>query len=305
MLRQRGIKVEPVQLGNLTVLKGEKSGKYPAGNSVLVKDDVCLLIDPSLDVHKAGRESVADHVDVILNSHAHEDHFAGNHLFPEAELRVHEEDAPQMRSLDALLDAYGTPEPEREPMRKLLIEEFNYRPRSDLHTITDGEVLDLGRTRVHCVHTPGHTPGHLILLFEPDDVLFVADLDLTPFGPFYGDACASLDDTITSVQKMRSMADDLNACISSHQAAIVSNGIGAVMDRYLDVVWEREARLLAFLARPRTLDEIADHCIVYGKKYPNIPWQYQAERNMMSMHVDRLLAQRRVVVEGDGAIRAA
>jgi glyoxylase-like metal-dependent hydrolase (beta-lactamase superfamily II) len=256
-----------------------------------------------VDVDKAGREAVASHVDVIVNSHAHEDHFAGNHLFPEANLRVHEEDAPQMRSLDALMDAYGTPEAERETMRKFLIEGFNYRPRNDLNTITGGEVLDLGRTRVHCIHTPGHTPGHLILLFEPDDVLFVADLDLTAFGPFYGDACASLEDTITSIQKMRSLSGSLNACISSHQAVVARDDIAHAMDRYLDVVWEREARLLAFLAKPRTLEEIADHCIVYRKKYPNIPWQYQAEKTMMSMHVDRLLAQERVVME-NGRIRA-
>jgi len=296
--------MERVKLGNLTVLKGDKGGRYPSGNSVLVEDEVCVLIDPSVDVNRAGRDAVASHVDVIVNSHAHEDHFAGNHLFPEADLRIHEEDARQMQSLDALLDAYGTAEPEREAMRKLLVEEFNYTPRSDVHTVTDGEVLDLGRTKVHCIHSPGHTPGHLILLFEPDDALFVADLDLTSFGPFYGDDCASLDDTIVSIQRMRSMADHVNACISSHQAGIICDDIRGAMDRYLDVVWDREARLLAFLAEPRTLDEIAGHCIVYRKKYPNIPWQYQSEKNMMSMHVDRLLAQQRVSTDEGGRIRA-
>lgn len=295
--------METFDLGNLTILEGDRKGKYPSANSILVKDEVCLLIDPSVDIDQSGRDAVAAHVDVIVNSHAHEDHFAGNHLFPEAQLRIHEQDASQMRSLDALMDAYGTPAAEREAMRKFLVEGFNYRPCNDLHTLTDGEVLDLGRTRVHCIHTPGHTPGHLVLLFEPDAVLFVADLDLTAFGPFYGDACASLEDTIGSIQKMRSLSGNLNACISSHQAVVFRDDIAATMDRYLDVVWDREARLLAFLAEPRTLDEIADHCIVYRKKYPHIPWQYHAEKNMMSMHVDRLAAQERVLIE-DGRIRA-
>jgi len=109
--------VETFNLGNLTVLEGDRKGKYPSANSILVKDEVCLLIDPSVDVDKAGRDSVSARVDVIVNSHAHEDHFAGNHLFPEAELRIHEQDASQMRSLDALMDAYGTPPAEKEAMR--------------------------------------------------------------------------------------------------------------------------------------------------------------------------------------------
>jgi hydroxyacylglutathione hydrolase len=40
------------------------------------------------------------------------------------------------------------------------VELLNWRPRSDLHVVpTDGLVIKVGRRAVHCMTTPGHTPG--------------------------------------------------------------------------------------------------------------------------------------------------
>ena len=41
---------------------------------------------------------------------------------------------------------------------------------------------------------PGHTAGHCALLVEPEGVAFIGDIDLTGFGPYYGDASSSLSD---------------------------------------------------------------------------------------------------------------
>jgi glyoxylase-like metal-dependent hydrolase (beta-lactamase superfamily II) len=76
--------IQTVKLGNLKALLGHKQGKYPSANCLLVEDDVRLLVDPSVDLDRAGRDAVGGRVDLVINTHAHEDHFAGNHLFPEA-----------------------------------------------------------------------------------------------------------------------------------------------------------------------------------------------------------------------------
>ena len=48
------------------------------------------------------------------------------------------------------------------------------KPVTPDETFSDGDVLDVpGRPRV--VHTPGHTPGHCVLLFERAGVLFAGD----------------------------------------------------------------------------------------------------------------------------------
>jgi glyoxylase-like metal-dependent hydrolase (beta-lactamase superfamily II) len=60
------------------------------------------------------------------------------------------------------------------------------RPRgvSGAETYSDGDVLDVpGSPRV--VHTPGHTPGHAVLLFEGVGALFVGDA-LCTWNPLTG-----------------------------------------------------------------------------------------------------------------------
>jgi glyoxylase-like metal-dependent hydrolase (beta-lactamase superfamily II) len=48
--------------------------------------------------------------------------------------------------------------------------------------IEDESVIDVGRLRLHTIHTPGHTPGSMCFLLEGHPVLFSGDT-LFPGGP--------------------------------------------------------------------------------------------------------------------------
>jgi glyoxylase-like metal-dependent hydrolase (beta-lactamase superfamily II) len=48
--------------------------------------------------------------------------------------------------------------------------------------IPDGAVIEVGRLRLHAVHTPGHTPGSTCFTIEGSPVLFSGDT-LFPGGP--------------------------------------------------------------------------------------------------------------------------
>lgn len=48
--------------------------------------------------------------------------------------------------------------------------------------IEDDSVIDVGRLRLHTIHTPGHTPGSMCFLLEGHPVLFSGDT-LFPGGP--------------------------------------------------------------------------------------------------------------------------
>jgi glyoxylase-like metal-dependent hydrolase (beta-lactamase superfamily II) len=287
------------RIGRVSVLEGARGGKYPAGNSVLVEGDVRLLIDPSTSVVEAGREIAGGPVDILVNSHAHEDHFAGNHLFPEAELALHEADAGSMASLEALLAAYGMPPEMDEDWGRLVVEHYHFEPRDDVRSLVEGEVIDCGRSRVHVLHTPGHTPGHICLRIEPEAVVFLGDWDLTSFGPYYGDATASLDATLASLDRLAELRD-VQAFVSFHEAGVVTEDLGGALARYRAVIDRRDADLLAFLDRPRTLDEIGDRCIVYRKRYEKLAWQPHVERVMMGRHLERLAAAGAVSRTADG-----
>ena len=277
-------------LGQTTVLGGERNGKYPHGNSLLVSgSEETVLIDPSLWLLRRAARPRADR---ILNSHCHEDHIAGNHLYPGTPVHLHAADRPGLESIDAMMAIYGMSEAIEAAFRKVVVDEFHYAPRPDALAFTDGDVFELGRCRVRVLHAPGHTRGHSLFYIEPDDVLYLGDIDLSSFGPYYGDAWSSLADFERSLARVRDI--DARWYATFHHIGVVEGRAAFVerLDRFTAVIGAREERLLTFLAEPRTLDEIVAHRFVY-RPGDAVPFADDVERRSMRQHLDRLGARGR------------
>ncbi len=284
--------LEGRRIGRATVLFGPQRGKYPDGNSVLVEgSDRTLLIDPSLGV--LPRRDQLPRVDLVVNSHCHEDHIAGNHLFPDATWHLHELDLPGIRSLDAMMAIYGYSPAVSPGWRETVRDRFHFCARDDAVAYVDGEVFELGETRVRVIHAPGHTRGHCLLHIEPEDVLFLADMDLSSFGPFYGDAWSDLEDFECSLARVREI--DAAHYATFHHIGVL-DGREAFLerfDRFAAVIHTRERRLLEDLKEPHTLDEIAETRFVYrpGDRVANAR---DVEKRSMGLHIERLRQEGRV-----------
>lgn len=290
-------------LGHVTVLVGERGGKYPHGNSVLVRGtEEALLIDPSLSL--LARRAALPRIDRVVNSHCHEDHVAGNHLFPDVPWHLHELDVLGLRSLEGLMAIYGFTGPVDEAFRRVVVDEFHFTPRADAVAFRDGEVFDLGGARVRVVHTPGHTRGHCCFYCEPDDVLYLGDIDLSSFGPYYGDAWSSLEDFDRSLRRVREIEARWYATF--HHIGVVEGRAAFLerLDRFAAVIADRERRLLAFLAEPHTLDDVAAHRFVYRPQDP-VPYAEPVERRSMGQHIERLVRGGQVREVEPGRYRAA
>lgn len=288
-------------LGAVTILGGERGGRYPHGNSMLVAGtEETLLVDPSLSL--IGRDSLP-FTDRVLNSHCHEDHVAGNHLYPKAALHLHEADLPGMRSLDDMMAIYGMSPRIAAAFRQVLRDDFHYVPRPDATAFRDGDVFDLGGTRVRVIHAPGHTRGHCVLHVEPEDVVYLGDIDLSSFGPYYGDAWSSLDDFERTLANVRTIEARWYATF--HHVGVVEGRDAFVerLDRFAAVIGTRERRLLDFLAEPRTIDEIVAHRFVY-RPGDAVPFADDVERRSMTQHLERLLAAGAVEETAPGRYRA-
>ena len=289
--------------GAVTILFGEQGGKYPSGNSMLVRGaEESLLIDPSLGM--VARRDDLPRVDRVVNSHCHEDHVAGNFLFPDASWHLHEADLPGIRSLDAFMEIFGYPEPIYSHWRKAVVERFHFTPREDAQAYRDGEVFDLGGgVRVRAVHAPGHTRGHCLLFAEPDDVVFLGDIDLSSFGPYYGDAWSSLEDFERTLEKVREI--DAAAYATFHHIGVLEGreAFLARLDRFCAKIQDREQRMIAYLAEPRTIDEIAEHRFVF-RQGDDVAFAPAVERRSMQMHLDRLIPAGQVEEVEPGRYRA-
>ena len=297
--------LEQRRLGpHASVLVGTKQGKYPHGNSLLVAGRTeALIVEPSLTIAELPAAELPA-VTRVLNSHCHEDHVAGNFRFPSVPWHLPAADLPGIHSLDGIMAIYGFDGSVDDAFRKVVVEQFHFTPRPDAVAFRDGDVFDLGGVTVRAVGAPGHTRGHTFFVVEPDGVVYLGDVDLSSFGPYYGDAWSNLEDFERTLAMARTIEARFYATF--HHIGVLEGRTAFLdrLDRFTAVIADRERRLLEFLGEPHTLDEIAAHRFVYRPQDP-VPFAETVERRSMGQHVERLIRDGRVREVAPGSYRRA
>ena len=287
------------EFGPVRVYAGEKNGKYPDGNQVIVQGaDSRAVFDSPLVSNRIGADF--DDADLVIQGHMHEDHVAGLQRLPRADVYIHEADLPALQSWEGLKKAYGYADDVSETLRESIERSFNYQPRPDAIGYSDGHSWDLGGgVSVKALHTPGHTAGHCVLLVEPEGVLCTGDIDLSGFGPYYGDLTSNLADFRRSLDRLAQIP--ATTWVTFHHRGIYTDRHKFLADlqAFADKIDARSERLLALLAdRPRTLEELAVQGVLYDPaKAP--PWAPSAERYTIAQHLEELLEQGRVDQGGE------
>jgi glyoxylase-like metal-dependent hydrolase (beta-lactamase superfamily II) len=156
------------------VIKVGPLGPY-ANNAYVIVDGAtqqALLVDAPIGSDRAIRATKGTAVQRVVVTHRHGDHWAEIDLVREklrAPVYCHEADrAPY----DAKVDG----------------------------TVEDGDVIAVGGSTVHVLHTPGHTPGSICLLVEATGgpVLISGDT-LFPGGPGRSDSPQALREMVQSI----------------------------------------------------------------------------------------------------------
>ncbi len=280
-------------------IKFIRGGRYPFCHSVLIDDRARVVIDASSDRDKLQQFKDQGPVDYLMTSHAHEDHLIFNYLFPQSKFCVHPFDAPHFENIESLIDSYGDiTKEDREKWRTFLQNDCHYMARRADLLLNDGMVMDLGEVKMEVIHTPGHTRGHCAFYFINERIMFTADLDLTKAGPYYGDRTSDIDETIRSLERLKSF--EVETYLTAHGKGILEGDPGHI-DRYLEVIFLREEKLIGLLSKgPKTLDQVVQEGIIYGNKSPIGPWDLTlSERTMILKHLSRLVSMNQVKQEGD------
>lgn len=142
-------------------------------NTYLILDDKTLLIDAGagLDDRIAGvvkSKLNGRSLEMIINTHAHFDHCAGDARFEGSAVHIHRDDAREL----VTGRFYGT------------FQFFNDEHPIRFHKLLEeGDKLELGEHVLEVIHTPGHTYGSICLLDRDKGILFSGDT-LFPGGGF-------------------------------------------------------------------------------------------------------------------------
>ncbi|MCB2191032.1 MAG: MBL fold metallo-hydrolase [Deltaproteobacteria bacterium] len=277
--------------GPVWFVPGRNRGKYPRCHSIYI-EGAGILIDPASDKQILTQLREGPGVREVWLSHWHEDHLAYLDLFDDLPLKMSSKDAPPLTDIEIFLDWYGMDEAgTRQAWRKQLREYFHYRPRVPSGFLTPGETINLETVTVEVLATPGHTPGHLSFFFKEPEVLFLGDYDLTPFGPYYGELHADIQAVRDSVEYLSHIP--AKVWLTSHETGVFTQNPGPLWQQFLEVIDQREAKLIEFLARPRTREEIINAWIAYRKPRQPIESYMVAEWAIMKKHLERLIANGR------------
>jgi glyoxylase-like metal-dependent hydrolase (beta-lactamase superfamily II) len=210
-------------------------------------------------------------------------------------VQVHHADLDAARSWPGLARHYGYPRPVLDALRRKIEVDFHYAPRPDAVGYADGAAWDLGGVRVRAFHLPGHTAGHCALLVEPEGVAFIGDIDLSGFGPYYGDATSSLAEFRRSLRRLPEIP--AKVWVTSHHKGVIEDRatFDALLAAFAAKIDEREARLLQMLeSGPQTIDELARRRLLYPAHADDL-WIDCAEARSIAQHLDELVAAGRVV----------
>ena len=291
-----------IRHGAVSVYAGEKSGKYPDGNQVMVRGaDSLAAFDTPLVANRLGRELLD--ADLVVLGHVHEDHMAGLQRLRHIPLYVHEADVAAARSWEGLSRHYGYVPEVLAGMRTLIEREFHYAPRPDAQSYPDDASWDLGGgVTVRAIHTPGHTSGHCVLLVEPGGIAFMGDIDLSSFGPYYGDATSSLTEFRRTLEAVKAIP--AKVWITSHHKGVITDRetFLALLKAFASRLDAREEAIADHLGQhPSTLVELVAHRFVYPRDRDGL-FYADAERRTIEQHLEALMlagrAMREEAVEG-------
>ena len=239
-------------------------------------------------------------IDLLILTHCHIDHRLTRREILDIPVWCHEKEEMHFRDREQFLAAMGL---KRSGLD--LSGLFDFAPgmfeiQID-RQLRNGECIDLGGLTLESIHTPGHTPGHMAFFIPKHDLLFSGDIDLTPFGPFYGHDFADIGDFLSSIEKLKQVKAKI--VVTGHAGPFNGN-IGKKFDAYREVIFSRDRILLEKLTRSISAEDFKGANLFY-KTYPDFPdlirW---FEIVHIEKHLNRLRDMGKVRQENDGWIRA-
>ncbi len=286
--------------GPVHLLAGEGGGRFPFCHGVVIKNRRTILIDPGCGARALMPWAEPGRVELVLNTHTHPDHCAGNHLFADSEILVPRPGLAEAGRMKELGPRFAEPGELARVWREFVTREMGFAEHRPSGAFDFGQELTLGGVRLEVIPAPGHTKDHCLFFLPSWRLLISADIDLTPFGPWYGHRESDLGELRRSIARVRKLRPKV--VVSAHREPLHKD-IDRALQRYLGVIEERNQRILALLDQERSLSELVQLAPIYRKFffYPRLLAYWEGQ--MVQKHLNELVA-RGLVKAGERGFRA-
>ena len=218
---------------------------FPACNSLLIEDSQTAIIDSGLGSKWLKKLFAEKNIDILINSHTHPDHVAGNALVMRlsgVEIYAPYQERGYNLSLEKMKKDLGVKGSSIQGSWEIFVrDQIGFQEIEKETTFNDAHIFDLGDVQLEAIHIPGHSPGHFGFLIREDNIFFASDIGLDLFGPWYGYGNSDLDVFISSIHKIKGL--DIERTVSSHSDQLIDD-INKGLDGCLRIIDQRNNRIL-------------------------------------------------------------
>ena len=273
-------------------VKGQRGGRVPFSHSLLIDDHI---IDTGISRKHLRALKKQFPVNHVIFSHWHEDHVRDNQMLADATHSSHAIDKPIIEDARKFMEYYGAlNSPMEEFMEDYLYGALKIKDTEINSTFEDGEIIEIGEDfRLKVVHTPGHSAGHCCFIELNTKIGFLADIDLSSFGPWYGCKDCDVIDFEESIDNLKNL--NIEIAVTAHNGLIEgSSEINKKLDDYKSIIFQRDDLILERLSEnnPTSVEDLMRKKIIYHKYNDGyLDFLYVAEKIMLQKHLDKFLKQ--------------
>jgi glyoxylase-like metal-dependent hydrolase (beta-lactamase superfamily II) len=132
---------------------------------------------------------------------------------------------------------------------------------------------------------------------EKYNLIYSSDIDLSGFGPWYGNPTSDLDQFRLSIRRLRDMKPEI--LLNGHSKPLTKN-IDQKLVLYEAAIDKRDQAILAVLKKePATLEQIIDKKLIYRRHYGQEVLRF-FEEQMIQKHLESLLKRKMIVRTEEG-----
>lgn len=276
-------------------VSGQRGGRYPYSHSMLISD---CLIDTGISSGYLRKLKRKKPISTVFLSHWHEDHTSGNRLLKKCEFYAHQEDREVIENPELIYKYYSLTEQPETDLMKSILEGLRISPTEISSFLEDKQTIRVDDYEINVIHTPGHTKGHCCFFERNTKSAFLADIDLSSFGPWYGAIDSNLIDFVKSIDKVMKL--DIEQCVTSHKGIIIGKkNIQDKLIQYGSIISKRDERLLSLLSeqKPKTIEDLVGNNIIYEPYSEYKIYELIAERVMIKNHLVKLQLEGKVSME--------
>lgn len=230
--------VEKIAAYAYRIIEGERYGMY-----LLRGTDQSLLIDAGIGIGDlpALAKSLVDTPITLVLTHGHWDHIGSAAEFETVHIHENELSPTGKLTIDARSDDFVDRPAQFVAQWQ---EEHNEFPDSFDPTtyaidpvenptrITDGDTIDLGNLELEVIHTPGHAPGHCVLLDRNAGDLYGGDIIHGGPGLYVHFTGCRIEEYIESFNRLQTLRDEgaFDRLLTGHNPPFHEDDLGLLED---------------------------------------------------------------------------